>query len=190
MVAKEVEDGTLRMVLSRPVSRGRILALKYGACVFYTWTLTLFIVASSLALGIADKGVGGLLVVSPFEHVFGIFEPAPAFERFALGTGFLCLAMLTLSTLAFMFSCFNMKPATATIMTLSLYIIDTVLRTIPFFENFRDYSITHHMGIWTQLFQPQIPWLQVLDSVLYLGAFDLVCFSIGAFHFFRRDFKS
>jgi ABC-2 type transport system permease protein len=190
MVAKEVEDGTLRMVLSRPVSRGRILALKYGACVFYTWTLTLFIVASSLALGIADKGVGGLLVVSPFEHVFGIFEPAPAFERFALGAGFLCLAMLTLSTLAFMFSCFNMKPATATIMTLSLYIIDTVLRTIPFFENFRDYSITHHMGIWTQLFQPQIPWLQLLDSVLYLGAFDLVCFSIGAFHFFRRDFKS
>jgi ABC-2 type transport system permease protein len=190
MVAKEVEDGTLRMVLSRPVSRGRILLLKYAASVFYTWTLTLFIVASSLALGIADKGVGALLVFSPFEHVFGIFEAGPALERFALGTGFLCIAMLTISTLAFMFSCFNMKPATATIMTLSLYIIDTVLRSIPYFESFRDYSITYNMGIWTQMFQQQISWRQLIDSALYLGAFDLLFVSVGALHFFRRDFKS
>src|SRR5580698_6544279 len=33
IVAKEVEDGTMRMVLSRPVSRVRVLFLKYLACV-------------------------------------------------------------------------------------------------------------------------------------------------------------
>ena len=54
IVSKEVEDGTMRMVLSRPVSRVRILLLKYAACVIYTWSLTLFIVVSSLLLGIAD----------------------------------------------------------------------------------------------------------------------------------------
>jgi ABC-2 type transport system permease protein len=41
IVSKEVEDGTMRMVLSRPVSRARILLLKYVTCIVYTETLVL-----------------------------------------------------------------------------------------------------------------------------------------------------
>jgi ABC-2 type transport system permease protein len=190
MVAKEVEDGTMRMILSRPVSRVRILVLKYLACVFYTWSLTIFIVISSLLLGIADRGLGGLIVVAPWDHVFGFYEAGPGMERFAWGAGILCLVMLTFSTLGFMFSCFNMKPASATIMTLSVYIIDTVVRNIPYFENFRGYFLTHHMAIWTQVFQQQLPWGTILKSIEYLGFWNLLFVFAGAFYFCRRDFKS
>jgi len=190
IVSKEVEDGTMRMVLSRPVSRTRILLLKYVTCVFYTWTLTLFIVISSLMLGILDRGLGGLIVVAPWDHVFGFFEAGPGLERFAIGAGLLCLVMLTLSNLGFMFSCFNMKPASATVLTLSCYLMDTIIRNVPYFENMQAYFLTHHMGIWTQAFQPEIPWMRVLHSTLYLGAFDLLFLAIGAFYFGRRDFKS
>ena len=190
IVSKEVEDGTMRMVLSRPVSRARILLLKYIACVFYTWSLTLFIVLSSLLLGIADRGLGGLIVVAPWEHVFGFYEAGPGLERFALGTGVLCLIMLTLATLGFMFSCFNMKPASATILTLSLFLIDTILRNVPYFENIRRYFLTEHMQGWTQVFQPTIDWRHLLHSLLYLGAFDLLFLAIGIGYFARRDFKS
>ena len=190
IVSKEVEDGTMRMVLSRPVSRARILLLKYIACIFYTWTLAIFIVLSSLLLGIADRGMGGLIVVAPWEHVFGFYEAGPGLERFALGASLLCLIMPAISTLGFMFSCFNMKPASATILTLSIYIIDTVLRNVPYFENIQGYFLTHHMGMWTHVFQPDIPWPELLHSVLYLGAFDLLFLAIGALYFARRDFKS
>ena len=40
VVAKEVEDGTLRMILCRPISRLRVGFLKYSACVLYTFALT------------------------------------------------------------------------------------------------------------------------------------------------------
>jgi ABC-2 type transport system permease protein len=190
MVAKEVEDGTMRMVLSRPVSRFRVLLLKYLACVIYTWALTLFIIATSLLIGIADRGVGGLIVVSPMDHVFGFFEAGPALQRFALGTGILCLVMLTISTLGFMFSCFNMKPATATILTLSVYLIDFILHSVPQFQDLRGYFLAHHMSIWTQCFQQQLPWGTIGRSMLYLGLFDLLFLSAGAAYFFRRDFKS
>jgi ABC-2 type transport system permease protein len=190
IVSKEVEDGTMRMVLSRPVSRSRILLLKYGACVFYTWTLTLFIVLSSLLLGMADRGLGGLIVVAPWEHVFGFYEAGPGMERFALGTVLLGFIMLTISTLGFMFSCFNMKPASATILTLSLYLTDSVLRNVPYFENIQTYFLSHHMGVWTHVFEPEIPWMKLLHSVLYLGAFDLLFIALGALYFARRDFKS
>ena len=70
----------MRMVLSRPVSRVRILLLKYLTCVVYTWTLTLFIVVSSLLLGIIDMGPGGLVVMAPWDHVFGFYEAGPAWS--------------------------------------------------------------------------------------------------------------
>ena len=190
IVAKEVEDGTMRMVLSRPVSRERVLLLKWIVCVFYTWTLMLFIVGSSLLLGIADRGLGGLVVASPWEHVFGFYEAGPGLQRFALGTLALCLAMPTLSCLGFMFSCFNVKPATATVLTLSVFIFDTILRNVPYFEGLQSYFLTHHMAVWMQMFKPQIPWADIGRSFLYLSAFDLVFLGVGTLYFRRRDFKS
>jgi ABC-2 type transport system permease protein len=190
MVAKEVEDGTMRMVLSRPISRLRVLVLKYLTCVFYTWVLTLFIVVTSLLLGIADRGLGGLIVVAPWDHVFGFYETGPGLQRFALGATVLCLVMPTLSTLGFMFSCFNMKPATAAIMTISVYLIDTVLRNIPYFESLRGCFLTQHMAVWQQCFQPHLPWGTILHSLLFLGACNVLFLCAGAIYFFRRDFKS
>ena len=190
IVSKEVEDGTMRMVLSRPVSRGRILLLKILACAVYTFSLVLFIVLSSLVLGVLDRGYGGLIVVVPWEHVFGFYEGGPGLIRFACATGVLSLLMLTFAALGFMFSCFNMKPATATIMTLSIYLFDSIIRGVPYFDNLQDYLLTHHMAMWTQVFQLVIPWSKIGYSILYLGAFDLLFVSIGIWCFGRRDFKS
>jgi len=83
-----------------------------------------------------------------------------------------------------------MKPASATVLTLSLFIADTVVRNVPYFENIQSYFLSHNMAMWMQAFQPTIPWMRVLHSVLYLGAFDLLFLAIGAFYFARRDFKS
>ena len=84
----------------------------------------------------------------------------------------------------------RMKPASATILTLSVYIIDTVLRTIPYFADLHGYFLTHHMAVWTQCFQQQLPWDKIIHSLLYLGSFNLLFLSLGAIYFFRRDFKS
>ena len=59
IVAKESEDGSLRLVLSRPVSRLRVLALKYGAAVIYNIIFVLFIGASAYLLGACIRGFGG-----------------------------------------------------------------------------------------------------------------------------------
>src|SRR5208283_2985293 len=39
MVAKEVEDGTLRMILSRPISRFRLLLVKWSAGIIFAVVL-------------------------------------------------------------------------------------------------------------------------------------------------------
>jgi ABC-2 type transport system permease protein len=190
IVSKEVEDGTLRMMLCRPITRIRILLLKYLACVFYTVSLTIFIVSSSLLLGIAERGTGGLIVVAPWDGLFAFYECGPGLWHFLIATGVLCYTMVTLSSLGFMCSCLNMKPASATVLTLSLYIADTVVRNVPYFQDIKGYFLSGHMGEWTQAFQPTIPWHTLSYSMLYLGAFDILFIVIGAITFSRRDFKS
>jgi ABC-2 type transport system permease protein len=190
IVSKEVEDGTMRMILSRPVPRLRILILKYLACAFYTFALAIFIVASSLLLGIADRGVGGLFVADPFQHLLAFYETAPGLARFGLATLALGFSLLTLSSLGFMFSCFNMKPASATILTLSLYMGDSILHNVPFFRSIKDDFVTEQMTKWSQVFQPTIPWRQLAHSAGYLVILDLLFLACGALYFARRDFKS
>lgn len=180
----------MRMVLSRPISRLRVLLLKYLTCVIYTWILTLFIVGSSLLLGIVDKGLGGLIIIAPWEHLFVFYETGEGLQRFALGTALLCCVMLTLSNLAFMFSCFDIKPATATILTLSFFLVDTVVKNVPYFEEIKVFFPTHHMAQWTQAFQTTIPWSDLFFSLIYLGSFDLLFLMIGGIYFCHRDFKS
>ncbi len=190
MVAKEVEDGTLRMVLSRPVSRLRVLTVKYLACLVYSVVLALFIIVSSLVLGIASRGAGGLMAMAPAEHIFSFYEPAQAWLRFGLAAILLCLCAPTVASMAFMFSCFRLKPATATVLTLSLFFLDWVLGHAPFFESFQDYFLTQHTMIWIHIFDPQIDWARIGRNLLLLGFLDAAFFGVGAVYFCRRDFKS
>jgi ABC-2 type transport system permease protein len=190
IVCKEVEDGTMRMILSRPVGRLRILALKFLAGAVYSWSLALFIVLTSLAFGVLDRGLGPFFVVDPFQKLAGAFTVGVGLDRYVMATSALCFSMTTLSCLAFMFSCFNMKPASATIVTLSIYFADIILYKIPFFEDIKGYFLSANMNKWSQFFQTDIPWNVVGRSAAYLVAFDIAFLAIGAIYFARRDFKS
>jgi ABC-2 type transport system permease protein len=158
LMAKEVEDGTLRMMLCRPVSRLRILCLKYLACVVYTFALSLFIVGSSLLMSILCQGTGTLFVYAPLEGVFSVFPFGEGMLRFAGAAVALGLGMLTISTLGLALSCLNVKPATATIVTLSILFIDSIIRSIPYFKSVEPYCLSANIGQWVLLFDGFIPW--------------------------------
>ena len=56
IVAKEGEDGHYRLLLVRPISRSRLLLIKYLTCMGYTFVLIQFITWSAFGLGLALKG--------------------------------------------------------------------------------------------------------------------------------------
>src|SRR5256886_8077794 len=69
LVAKEAEDGTLRMILSRPVSRLRLLTLKWIA----GWCFSFLLVAAVGIVGLAFARLffpwGRLFVFFPLEGI-------------------------------------------------------------------------------------------------------------------------
>ncbi|MDB6152778.1 MAG: hypothetical protein JWL90_1231 [Chthoniobacteraceae bacterium] len=189
VVAKEVEDGTMRMMLCRPVARTRIIIIKYLACLGYTGVLIGFIGVTALIAGICYRGLGGLFVFAPLEKIFALYKMQEGLVRYFGALAMLAFSLATISSIGFMFSCFKIKPATATISTLSLVFLDSIFRNIPYFESLQPYFITTHMSTWLNVFQPHIPWERVMEDYAYLVGLNATCLVIALATFERRDFK-
>ncbi|XHR27324.1 MAG: ABC transporter permease [Chthoniobacteraceae bacterium] len=190
IIAKEVEEGTLRMILSRPVSRFRIGLVKYIACVGYTFVRTGFIGVTALITGYLYRGGGGLFVYVPARNIFALYGASPGLLRYAVALPALALSQTVITSLGFMFSCFNGKPATATASTLSLILFDFIFGLIPYFESLRPYFITTHMATWMHLFEPHIPGWRMAEDYAVLLALNATFFIVGLAVFERRDFKN
>ena len=114
----------------------------------------------------------------------------PASARYLAALPLLALSLLTVHALAFTLSCFDLKPAAATIAALTFFVADYVLRGVPYFHTIQDYFLTAKMCAWVQLFQVAIPWDVVFADYAMLLALDATLFVIGWVRFEERDFKS
>ncbi len=136
LVAKEAEDGTLRMILSRPISRFQLLLAKGFAGAIFSILLVAVLGATALCFA---------RIWFPWRSMF-VSLPGTAFSVLPAGEGlrlylfshvFTAINATTILGLAFMFSCFNMKPAAATILALSFLFLNLVMESIPFFEHYQ-----------------------------------------------------
>jgi len=189
LVAKEAEDGTLRMILCRPISRLRLLLVKWSAGIIFAVLLV-------VALGVTAMGFASLLF--PWKGMF-VFSPGQAFSvlsaheglvRFLFSHLFLAMNASVMVSVAFMFSCFNMKPAAATILALSFLFVSMVMENIPFFDQYDNFFITHHFKCWLLIFIDPAPWTQICQSEIILVAVSATAFIIGSMAFQVRDIKS
>lgn len=189
LVAKEYEEGTLRMMLSRPVSRFRLLLVKWISGVMFSMLLV-------LVLGVIALGVARLLF--PWKSMF-VFNPGVTFSvlsahdgffRYLAALGFMAVNASVMFSIAFMFSCFNIKPAAATIVALTVLLASLVLEAIPAFDVYENLLVTHHFKVWLHAFQSPLPWSQIVQSEVILLSVASSCFLIGYTAFQVRDIKS
>ena len=189
LVAKEAEDGTLRMILARPISRFRLLAAKWVAGAVFSAALVLVLGGTALGLARLWFPWRGMFVFAP-GMVFNALSAAEGFKLYCYSQLFLTLNASVVLGLAFMFSCFNMKPAAATILALSFLFVNFVMEQIPFFEEYREWLLTHHFQVWILIYAQPTPWERVAQSLCVLCAYGLTAFLVGAAAFQARDIKS
>lgn len=192
IVAKENEDGNLRMVFARPISRLRLLLVKYSAICLYTFSFVFFVGVSGYLMAVAAVGWdGGLFVMEPKMKVFAAYPQwSEGAARLALSAAGIGLSMITLSSIAFMFSCFRIKPAAATIITLTILFIDFILQEFPFFKPYTGYFITYRMSAWVYLMEQYLSWPKIVESYAVLMGLNISLFTIGWLAFQTRDFKT
>lgn len=191
LVAKEMEEGTIRMVLARPISRNQLFFIKALVAITHTFTLMLFIGLSSLLAGfVCQRGFGQFLAFAPLEKVFATYDTSEGIWRYLRAILFMSLTYQTVSALALMCSCMRLRPATATVLCLSVLYVDFAFNSIPFFSSYKTWFFSHHLSCWILTLRYSPPWHSIGTSMLVLAGMTVSFWTIGLACFCVRDVKN
>ena len=152
-IAGEANMGTLRLSLTRPVSRTQFMLVKFTAAVIYTlallaWMALLALLGSVLLFGVND------MVVLRSEGI----EQIPVNDivwRYFAAFGFAAVALTTVCALSFLLSVFAENSIGPIISTMSIVIVFTILSemNIPIYDDtVKPYLFTSHMVAWKGFF--------------------------------------
>lgn len=186
LIAGEAAGGTLRILLTRQVSRTRILLAKFASGLIYTAALILCMAAISILLGIAIMGTGDLIVI---KNTVYIFQEQDVLWRLIAAFGFGLIAMWCVAALSFMFSSFADNPIGPIILTMTVIISFIVISAIDLsiFRAVKPFLFTSYMGSWKLFFEEPVDYTKIYISLAvligHIGAF----LGISIFNFNRKD---
>jgi ABC-2 type transport system permease protein len=186
-VAGEAAAGTLRLLLTKPISRTGLLLTKFGAASVYTLALLLFMAVLALFGSMLLFGTGDMMVFK--SSVFLILEKGDVMWRYVGAFGFALLSMITVAALAFLLSVLAENSIGPIIATMSIVILFTILTTmdIPVFNAWKPFLFTNHMLNWKGFFEQPVDRREVAKSALVLGAHIVVFVSAALLVFRKKD---
>lgn len=187
LLAGEATAGTYRLLLTRPVSRGKFITAKFIAGLIYTNLLILWLALISLVVGYFIFGVGELLIIR--GDMIIIFEQKDVLWRFLLAYGYASLGMSVVAALAYLFSSLVENAIGPIVSTMAVIIVFVILSAInvDILQEIRPYLFTNYISSWQLFFDDPFDLAEILKSVgillLHIGVF----FSLTLFIFKRKD---
>ncbi len=153
MIAGEANMGTLRLLITKPISRTKLLLSKFLASSVYVLLLLVWIAVTGLFLSMAIFGTDGLINAKSYEII--IINGNDVFWRYLLAFCFAALALITVAALGFFFSIFAENSLGPIVATMSVVIVFTILTTldIPLFQSMKHFFFTSHMIAWKGFFE-------------------------------------
>jgi ABC-2 type transport system permease protein len=153
MVAGEANMGTLRLLITRPVSRTRLMLVKFGASVIYTVLLLVWMAVLALFLSMWLFGTNDMLIAR--SNVMEQIASADVLWRYIAAFGYASVALSTVAALAFLLSVFAENSIGPIVSTISIVIVLTILSEmkIPIYDNtVKPWLFTSHMLAWKGFF--------------------------------------
>jgi ABC-2 type transport system permease protein len=190
MISGEAAMGTLRLMLTRPVSRTSVILSKFLAGAIYTLLLLIWLGILSLLVGLVVFGAGDLIVLKTDQLI--ILPEADVLWRFMAALGMAFLALLLVASLSLMLSCFSDNSIGPIITTMALIILCTIIGTleVPVFEKIKPLLFTTHMSVWRSFFEDPLPVSSILNSILFLTGHIMAFLGISIVYFNRKDILS
>jgi ABC-2 type transport system permease protein len=153
MISGEANMGTLRLLASKPVSRTRLLAVKFIATSIYTLLLLIWVAALALFISLWIFDSNQLLVAKESEAY--IISTTDIMWRYMAAFAFSAIGLITVASLAFMLSAFADNSIGPIVICVCVIIVFTILTQmqIPFYdETIKPYLFTTHMLGWKGFF--------------------------------------
>jgi len=202
MISGEANMGTLRLLLTKPVSRVQLLLVKFFAAASYTLILLIWVAILSLLVSIWLFGTNELFVARGLE--VNILSSSDILWRYIAAFGFAAVALITVASLAFMFSTFSDNSIGPIVACVSVIIVFTILTQlqIPFYdETVKPWLFTTHMLGWKGFFYVKGEQGVTIDgsiensSAILKSGLILLCntfvfLAVAIWHFNRKNILS
>lgn len=187
LVSGEAAMGTIRMLLTQPISRTQLLLSKFIAGGIYTLLVIVWLGFMSVIMGKLLFGSGDLMVLNSDGLV--ILQEADVNWRYLGGFLVAFLALFTVSSLSICLSCFTDNSIGPIVTTMSIILLFTIIGTLDVhvFDSVRPFLLTTHMASWRSFFEDPLPLLDIKNSILILFIHNVFLISLSIYVFNKKD---
>lgn len=187
LVSGEAAMGTIRMLLTQPISRTQLLLSKFIAGGIYTLMVIVWLGFMSVIMGKLLFGAGDLMVLNSDGLV--IIQEADVNWRYLGGFLVAFLALFTVSSLSICLSCFTDNSIGPIVTTMAIILLFTIIGTLDVhvFDSIRPFLLTTHMASWRSFFEDPLPIQEIKNSILILCIHNVVLIGISMYVFNKKD---
>lgn len=189
-LAGEANMGTLRLVLTHPVSRTQIVTVKFIASVIYSILLIIWLAVVALFLSLLIFGDGDMVNLK--SDAFVLILRNDVMWRYFAAFAFASLAMTTIVSLSILLSAFTDNAIGPIIATMGIVVVLTILSNlqIPLFNLIKPYLFTTHMIGWKGFFDVPVNYHAIGISSLVLVLYTTGFLAFTIIYFNKKDIKS
>ena len=182
----EFEMGTIKLLLTQPISRQQLMLSKIAVMWFYNVLFMLVVAIFALVPAVMIFGTGDVMV---FNNGLQFLLEASFGWRYGLAVVFAVLGMTAFSSLAMYCAIFFKNTLTAILVSFGILILHTLFQSFTFEVTsvWQNLLVTYHMSNWQQLFVTDVPWNEILISVSFLCIFTLVFCMLSVMKFNRLN---
>jgi ABC-2 type transport system permease protein len=189
MLAGEANSGTFRLILTRPVSRVRLVAAKFIAGWIYAIMLVAVMAILSIGFGLVLFGPGDLMVVTNKVNVFAAND---VLWRFTGAYAYGVLSMTTVAALSFLLSSFADNSIGPIIGTVAIIIGITIISTVgaSLLGPVNKFLFTSYLPSWQLFFQTGDGLAGIWHAVLVQCTYIIGFLAVTIFYFRKKDILS
>lgn len=190
LISGEAAMGTIRLLMTRPLSRTSLLFSKFFAGAAYVFVLLVWLGLVSLGIGLLIFGPGDLIVLK--SETITIISSDDTLWRFFAGLGIAFISLLVVASFSLLLSVYSENSIGPIITTMAVIILFTIIGTmdIPLFEKIKPFLFTTHMVIWRNMFDQELDYNLIGNSIMMLVGHIILFLFIAWYSFLKKDILS
>ena len=192
-VAGEMQEGSLKLYVSRPRSRSRIILSKFFAVYLATLLYCLYFAALNIAIGVLVLNISPTQLVMLTDRVFGtdvvIMGVRGALLRYFAATVYFSFSLTALGAITLFLSTVFNRMSAATVTVISFYFVSYVIAALPFSESIRPYLLSEVMNKSFLLWLSPLPVNKLLVNLSTLSLYTVGFLLLATLMFNYKDLK-
>lgn len=192
-VAGEMQEGSLKLYVSRPRSRSRIILSKFFAVYLATLLYCLYFAVLNIAIGVLVLNISPTQLVMLTDRVFGtdvvIMGVRGALLRYFAATVYFSFSLTALGAITLFFSTVFNRMSAATVTVISFYFVSYVIAALPFSESIRPYLLSEIMNNSFLLWLSPLPVNKLLVNLSTLSLYTVGFLLLATLMFNYKDLK-